>query len=83
LAFVLVVREYYEEAIIALIIIAKYAMMPYPALFIVHPVLESPCARSRARRLTLDVGRLNIFRLLKALPSGNYRNILMRLSRIA
>jgi hypothetical protein len=42
---------------------------------------KMPCARSRARRLALDVGRLNIFRLLKALPSGNYRNILMRMVR--
>jgi hypothetical protein len=40
-----------------------------------------PCARSRARRPALDVGRLNIFCLFKALPSGNYRNILMRMVR--
>src|SRR5712664_1704733 len=34
---------------------------------------KMPRARSRARRLALDVSPL-IFRLLKALPSGNYRN---------
>src|SRR6266404_9164167 len=43
---------------------------------------KMPCARSRARRLALDanVSPL-IFRLLKALPSGNYRNLLMRMVR--
>ena len=41
---------------------------------------KMPRARSRARRLALDVSPL-IFRLFKALPSGNYRNILMRMVR--
>src|SRR6266446_1036904 len=39
-------------------------------------------ARSRTRRLALDVNVSPlIFRLLKALPSGNYRNLLMRMVR--
>jgi hypothetical protein len=43
---------------------------------------KMPRARSRARRLALDVNVSPlIFRLLKALPSGNYRNILIRMVR--
>src|SRR5882762_2730196 len=50
-----------------------------PALFIVHRALENAV---RARRLALDINVSPlIFRLLKALPSGNYRNILMRMVR--
>src|SRR5712672_3324357 len=48
-----------------------------------RPSSSGKCrARSRARRLALDanVSPL-IFRLLKALPSGNYRNILIRMVR--
>jgi hypothetical protein len=41
---------------------------------------KMPRARSRTRRLALDVNVSPlIFRLLKALPSGNYRNLLMRI----
>src|SRR5258708_7134626 len=65
---VLIVEGTQQEAIIAWKIIAKYAMMPHSALFIVNPALEIPCARSLARPLALDVVWLNIFRLLKALP---------------
>ena len=42
-------------------------------------MIESIWSPANFRFGTLDVDRLNIFRLLKALPSGNYRNILMRL----
>jgi len=47
-------------------------MFPLYSSFI--QLWKIPCARSRARRLGLDVVLL-IFRLLKALPSGNHHNI--------
>jgi hypothetical protein len=54
---------YNEEAIIALKIIAKYAMMPFPALSIVHPALENSVraiagAPARARCRLVEYFRL-------------------------